>query len=332
MPSAASGETLSERANRLLGLDLDSWLSTELRSDPHSARGNRHEQIAQAQRKHRQRTQSYIQALEEEVLRLRGVELSLKGELEDARGHIQDELPSSTNLGPMNNENAIMVRWDELYKLSPVPGCCIAAAENTPPEPTWTFGQNGIPQVQPPPSSWAEAFAVASLDMSSTSNGAKTIASHETMLTLEMGVQYILQLERPCMPHLRNATLGERKQEAYIEVPYNFGTNHAYNLSTRLFNEFTSPDSPRDARITAQDLENLLEASSRLELVNELTPVQVWALVCKLDGICRIDPVLVANMFDGLSNYSYCNSYGTAITKTTIKAAFQHFLGWSDSL
>lgn len=103
--------------------------------------------------------------------------------------------------------------------------------------------------------------------------------------------------------------MGERQAEAYIDVPYNFGTNHAYNLSTRLFNEFTSPDSPRDARVMAQDLENLLDASSRLELVNELTPVQVWALVCKLDGICRIDPVLVANMFDGLSNYSYCNRF-----------------------
>lgn len=30
MPSAATGETLSERASRLLGVDLDTWLSTEL--------------------------------------------------------------------------------------------------------------------------------------------------------------------------------------------------------------------------------------------------------------------------------------------------------------
>lgn len=143
--------------------------------------------------KHRQRTQSYIQALEEEVLRLRGVELSLKGELEETRGHMQNEPPSSTDPGHMTNPNAITVRWDELYKLSPVPGCCIAAAENTPPEPMWTFGQDAVPQVQPPPPSWAEAFAVASLNTESSLPREKPIGSHESMLSLEMGIQYILQ-------------------------------------------------------------------------------------------------------------------------------------------
>lgn len=33
MPSAATGETLAERAQRILGLDIDMWLSTELSKD-----------------------------------------------------------------------------------------------------------------------------------------------------------------------------------------------------------------------------------------------------------------------------------------------------------
>jgi hypothetical protein len=31
MPSSASGETLNERAKRVLGLDLDAWLAIESR-------------------------------------------------------------------------------------------------------------------------------------------------------------------------------------------------------------------------------------------------------------------------------------------------------------
>lgn len=101
----------------------------------------------------------------------------------------------------------------------------------------------------------------------------------------------------------------EPQKEGYLEAPYNFGTNHAYNLSTRLVNEYTASSSPGGTRISARDLDNLLQASTRLQLMDELTPVQVWALVCKLDSISRIDPVLVVSMFEELSKYSYCNRY-----------------------
>lgn len=101
----------------------------------------------------------------------------------------------------------------------------------------------------------------------------------------------------------------EPMREGYLESPYNWGTNHAYNLSTRLFNEHTSRSSPGEAHVTSLDLDNLLLASERLQLADEFTPVQVWALVRKLDTMNPIDPVLVAAMFDELSNYSYCNRY-----------------------
>ncbi|ETS74374.1 hypothetical protein PFICI_14240 [Pestalotiopsis fici W106-1] len=285
---------------------------------------------------------------EEEVIRLRGVELSLKDELEKARAQLREsksktpvsDSPRTTPSPPTTSPEPIVVQWDELYRISPEPACCIKAAENAPPELARTNTNDRVIQdtQPPPPPSWADAFSPGSAVASESLSAMKDVEVNETLLSLEMGVQCILRLETPCLPHLRNAMVMEPQREGYLEAPYNFGTNHAYNLSTRLINEYTSPSSPGGARIAAHDLDNLLQASTRLQLVDELTPVQVWALVCKLDSICRIDPVLVTAMFDELSNYSYCNSsrnfgsFGAAITKATIKAGFQHFLGWSDDI
>jgi hypothetical protein len=98
------------------------------------------------------------------------------------------------------------------------------------------------------------------------------------------------------------------RREGYLEVPYNWGTSHAYNLSRRLFYEYQTP-SARETQVTSADLEMLLSASDKLQLANELTPVQVWALVCKLNAVCRIDPAVIAAMFEELAKHSYCNRY-----------------------
>jgi hypothetical protein len=138
-------------------------------------------------------------------------------------------------------------------------------------------------------------------------------------------------------------------REGYIEAPYNWGTNHAYNLSTLLFNNPKSHSLMPNTQVTNSDLDKLLQASERLQLADELTPVQIWSIVSKLDAIHHIDPAVMTIMFEELSKYSYCNwyvlldplqskicsnpsesaSYGAVISKHTFKAALQHFLGWS---
>jgi hypothetical protein len=97
------------------------------------------------------------------------------------------------------------------------------------------------------------------------------------------------------------------RREGDLEMPYNWGTNHAYNLSTRLFHEHRSLAPPQDTQIASGDLDSLLQASERLQLADELTPVQVWALVWKLNKIFPMDAKLVDDMFEELSKYSYCN-------------------------
>ncbi|KAI1173614.1 hypothetical protein F4777DRAFT_600248 [Nemania sp. FL0916] len=323
MPSASSGETLAERAQRFLGLNLDTWLSEELRSDPQTVKANRSEQIAQAQRKHRQRTQSYIQALEEEVLRLRGVKLGLEGEVEKlqeqlkAKDVISQEEKSGLPLiepqdeinGGMPTPESIVISWQGFRETGPEPPCGRRAAEDAHPEMCWTMLENEASPHQPKPTMWADAFTDAALSntIDSLQDTGDSAAIEPVPLDIQMGVDCILRLEKPCLSHLKHATSAEPRREGYLETSYNWGLNHAYNLSTRLFNEYTVDPSSTEAHITVFDLDKLLQASERLQLANELTPVQIWSLVCKLNAVNPIDPELIISMFEALSEYSYCN-------------------------
>ncbi|TAQ87668.1 hypothetical protein B7494_g4027 [Chlorociboria aeruginascens] len=71
--------------------------------------------------------------------------------------------------------------------------------------------------------------------------------------------------------------------EESLEVPFNWGTNHCFNLSTNLFHRYKShPPSSNTLQISKEKLDSLLQASERLQLPDEFTPVQVWALVCRI--------------------------------------------------
>ncbi|KAL3490232.1 hypothetical protein BJX62DRAFT_238372 [Aspergillus germanicus] len=354
MPSSASGETLNERAKRVLGLDLDAWLAIES-PDDFSTPATRSEQVAQAQRKHRQRTQSYIQALEQEVLRLRGVEHNLTKQVLRSRDGEQQQQPHVGNpktsaqyegIDPVSLDQAgqsasapidlAVVDWQGLYDGVPEAQapCCIKAAENTPLQTPWSPLQRQSGQ-KPDPAAPQAASAWLGSTQSSRGSGLQAQSSkvaEAVSLNAQVGVNLILKLEAPCLPHLKRAISSEPVTEGFLETPYNFGTNHVYNLSTRLFHEFTAPDiststqKAQTTHITEMDLTRLLEASDRLQLANELTPVQVWALVCRLNSVYAFDPSVISLMFEDLARYTYCNSFGTAVSKATVKAAFEHYL------
>lgn len=115
------------------------------------------------------------------------------------------------------------------------------------------------------------------------------------------------------MPHLKHAAIMEPVAEGFQEIPYNFGTNHCYNLSTRLYRDWgeaamtTPSNGSHHYSITAADLNDLHDASERLQLAEELTPVQIWALVCKLDSVSKIDPAVLDAFCNELAKHSYCN-------------------------
>ncbi|RKP05158.1 hypothetical protein THASP1DRAFT_33003 [Thamnocephalis sphaerospora] len=288
----------------------------------------------------------YIQALEEEVLRLRSVELSLKDEvktlqeqaqaqpqsqpkqasLHTTAGSFTPDAINDTALSGLSTPEMITINWDELYEISPESACCIKAAEATPPAVPWAMDSSDFTQ---PQNLWINSSPGNDMSgMMSDVLGSMTITA--TVPEVAAQVPQTKQAPLSSRVGLKCILLYDSPESALI-APYNWGTNHAYNLSTRLFNEYKSQESPQETQITNVDLDHLLQASDRLQLVDELTPVQVWDMVCKLDSISHIDAEVVTGMFEELSKYSYCNSFGTAISKGTIREAFKYFLGWSQS-
>jgi len=107
--------------------------------------------------------------------------------------------------------------------------------------------------------------------------------------------------------------MAEPAVEGFVETPYNFGTNHCCNLSTGLYHDYQSPGPSRDRigdggiHITNAELKSLLEASDGLQLADELTPIQIWALVCGLDSVRTIDHAVLTALFTELAKHSCCN-------------------------
>ncbi|KAJ0421291.1 hypothetical protein BJY00DRAFT_282473 [Aspergillus carlsbadensis] len=330
-------------------LNLTPGLQSNHVSGDFSTSATRSEQVAQAQRKHRQRTQSYIQALEQEVLRLRGVEHDLTREVLCSRNGEHSHADKSKapaqfeGIGQDSMDQAgqrasgsldlAMVDWQELYDTAPEAPCCVKAAENTPLQTPWSPLQRQDSQEYPLSSLKTPGFGSAQGARGSGLRESSPKVADEVSLNPQVGVDLILKLEAPCLSHLKSAIASEPVTEGFLEIPYNFGTNHVYNLSTRLFHEFTAPDistttqKAQTTQITETDLARLLEASDRLQLANELTPVQVWALVCRLNSVYAFDHAVVSLMFEDLARYTYCNSFGTAVSKATVKAALEYYLG-----
>jgi hypothetical protein len=150
-------------------------------------------------RKHRQRTQSYIQALEDEVLRLRDLELTFKEDVEKLRAELQSKYGNSPKepyetFTPELTPGMIVIDWEDFYQTTPEAACCIRAAEAT--ELEWTVDKDNALKYQLPPVMWVDAFA-DTLPLSEAEK--KSLAGEgrmevtRTPLDPETGTKYILQ-------------------------------------------------------------------------------------------------------------------------------------------
>jgi hypothetical protein len=147
-------------------------------------------------RKHRQRTQSYIQALEEEVLRLRGVEADTKEEVKKLRDQLESNSPAeqlkiTTPELASESPETIMIDWEDFLQTTPEAPCRIKDIQ-------WTS--------QLPAVNWADAFANASYldaDNSQTVEDAG-IDINNTHLSAQTAAKHILKY---VIPHIFSRAL-----------------------------------------------------------------------------------------------------------------------------
>ncbi|KAI9721324.1 MAG: hypothetical protein M1828_005184 [Chrysothrix sp. TS-e1954] len=332
-PEAAKRETLAERSKRIIGYSLDENLDPL--EDPlengdgnsvKRPKGKRREQVLNAQRNHRRRTQHYIQALEKEVLRLRIIETeSLKriGELElhekktaEALEALKvgnsgfngiltpNSLQSQSSSAPPSigtPEPFVEVDLDEILNSQPIPGCSISSA--------FDLGNDfmGAPEL-PIPVMKKQVPAVVTLDT-------------------QAAIDFVLELERPCRGHIRLSQMSD------FDVPiqgrpvyFNSGPSHAFTASAYLMHSHRNhPTGPNTQQLPKGDIDQLLGASLRLNLEHDYTPVQVWSTLAKRCRSGQINGQMLSAMTGELSKWFRCDSFGSVISKEKAQEIFAQF-------
>ncbi|KAF2092550.1 hypothetical protein NA57DRAFT_62417 [Rhizodiscina lignyota] len=271
-------ETLAERAKRFVGDALEHEegrdASAESSAEPTIARSShtrRREQVLQAQRAHRQRTQGYIKALENEILRLRarenallrdtalirdhvsvleqtlltngigiprvqglsnletpfdvssGVASGTPFDMSSVAGSIPSSVPSSTGIDDQFSNVTIDLR--DMQNIEAERWCSTNAAEHEP-----------------------RSFEVPSFDPVMWENfvqqegGTSAAGAHFGPLDAQTGINFILELERPCLPHVKYRYLQEMPPAARGVVPdYNAGPGHVFTATEQIVNLQRSP-------------------------------------------------------------------------------------------
>ena len=312
-------ETLLARSERIIGKSLEEGAN----SRPKRSLSRRREQVLQAQRAHRHRTQQYIRELEKEVLHLRDENEAMLRRVQRQSSQllhlkatlIKHEIPvgidldiepvgegghSATNaLDNRDQPHAAHVRVDLGALARSIPqGSC----ENHPAE------------IAPP------------VYQMSHDNREPRVPS-EPPLDTQKAIDFILTLEQPCLPHVKHAHLGYSTGTTPRGIDYNSGPAHLLTTSASICHLYHSQD-PNETilNLPKPDLERLLHASARLQLDNEITPVQIWARIRAVSPSTSITGSLLQRLTSEFVKYVYCNSFGAVVEKSTAIAILANML------
>ena len=140
-----------------------------------------------------------------------------------------------------------------------------------------------------------------------------------SMSDTQAAIDFILTLERPCLGHVKHAHLGFSTGTTPRGVDYNSGPGHVLTVSAGLARQLYNPSQTEAVvNVPAAILEDLMNAGARLQLDNEITPVQVWERLRETSA--KVSETELQTLIEELSKYIYCNSFGAVVEKSTALA------------
>lgn len=328
--SRTKRETILSRSKRIIGKHLPNDMKEEDPADDSgsstSAKNNvskRRAQILKAQRTHRRRTQNYIQELEKEVLRLRAREAEMLAELESRSSSSRSQSqsyglpsPSPSSEGGRseavkpNDTPTVMVDFTDFGHLEPEYPCTIQAALG----PLFEFS----------PSSQDITTPMNEISINEAGTNSGVVCSMDA----QAAIDFILDLERPCLPHVKYDMKTERPTP--FKVPnFNFGMSHACTASAAIIQSHQHIDlSAQKLSMPVHDIERLLESTKSLPLGPEMTPVQVWAIIVDISSQKPIQKTTFDSLKEMLGRYMRCNAFGTTIQIDILRQVLDHFFPW----
>lgn len=297
-------QTLVKRSKRILGENVELGQATpkDGTSETHTPSGSspapnkRREQVRQAQRTHRQRTQTYMKTLEKEVLRLRNAETDSMAKIEKLQRQVDSllavlvenniQIPS----GIMDEallHSSLSLPDDHKGKrtivLNPRDDSSLVGLE-------LPSGSGGISSsssiieeakartaaIEPLPPLGDEECPPPSLvpRVVNFNEGEQPSILNNP----QVGIDFVLALERPCLPHLRDSHLDHI-------VESKEGSLHSHNVSGHVYTASLSLWQPTDPsrtnsetyKVSATELSRLLQSSLNIPIdSDEITPIQIW--------------------------------------------------------
>ncbi|KAE9979141.1 hypothetical protein EG328_001082 [Venturia inaequalis] len=370
LPPTTTGkrETLTSRAKRFIGRELDenpedspSAESSSSRIGTKKSPTKRRGQVLQAQRTHRQRTQGYIRELEKEVLLLRETQDQLAAENQTLKAKVdvcvhtlhsngipvpdvsgpaspaylrqkssnlglhQDFLSNSTYAlsGDISSgADSVSIDLRDLESLEPEFLCSTTAGLTDP-------RQFELPK---------HHQAYSKISYREENQDENQHRGSPTHLGAQAGIDFILELESPCLPHIKCRYLsGEYKEkplhsspglpESEVSAPeFNSGPGHVHMATTSLLHSHYVPDATHECfHVPPTAIEQLFHTSLTLDLGPDVTPIQIWANVRRISQRYPIDATMLKMIREEFAKYIRCNSFGAVCERVTANAVIAFF-------
>ncbi|KAL5427250.1 hypothetical protein PMIN04_001522 [Paraphaeosphaeria minitans] len=285
--------------------------------DSKPALTRRQELNRQAQRTHRERKEMYIKALELEVLRIKEsfTNASKERDAFAAENRRLKELLMAhgiqfDSLSPINGLQGFNSSYGGSSSGSVSGGYGTGTGTGT--------GTTSTGYTSPPTVGHGNRGSV-SQDMNVSMNQPQQVPHMNSGLDYDqIGIDFVLTLERPCMEHMQYLMVRAHDAEEII-------SGHALMASappdSHIANnpEETYPHQMPD--IAMPDLMKLLDLSNRLPLDGEITPIMAWVMVLKEPRLAELSKADVEGIKGELLAKVRCYGFGAVLEEFEVRDA-----------
>ncbi|KEQ68274.1 hypothetical protein M436DRAFT_68263 [Aureobasidium namibiae CBS 147.97] len=257
----------------------------------------RRNQVRAAQKKHRNKKEHYVVALEAKFTQLQA------------------------DFANLEKRAACMEA--ELKRLGAAP--CTSSSEPSPQEDSKAWVQilnrshgNQRLNVQLEESALFGASGIQEMPLGCTSPLIKGPLISETELT-QLGVNFVLALEQPCFEHITS-----------ISPDYFEPCNHSFQLQYHLLahkNDSLTDEPYSNWRVPQTELNSLLALSPDRTPWQEVTPVQMWQQIKSHSGFQTCDEARFRGLGLQLSRLIRCYGFGAVADYTAFSKILKNYLG-----
>ncbi|KAF1969021.1 hypothetical protein BU23DRAFT_582950 [Bimuria novae-zelandiae CBS 107.79] len=278
--------------------------------DSKPALTRRQELNRQAQRTHRERKEMYIKALEQEVLRIKESFTSVSKE-RDAFAEENQRLKellmahgiSFDNLTPPNG----LPRFNSSY-----------GGSSTGSLSGYNARTNSTGYTSPPTISHHRGSISQDINMPINQQPQQVPQMNAGMNYDQIGIDFVLTLERPCMDHMQYLMVRAQDAEELISGHALMATAPPdSHIATKP--EETYPHQMPD--IAMPDLMKLLDLSNRLPLDGEITPIMAWVMVLRDPRLAELSEEDIEGIKLELLAKVRCYGFGAVLEEFEVRDA-----------